>query len=105
MEWNELRAFIAVADTGSFSRAADQLHVTQPAISKRVQGLEARIGAPLFDRVGKRVYLTERGRALKPRAVALLRDLNDTEVMIRNLHDRIEGRLSMATSHHVGLHR
>ena len=105
MEWNELRAFIAVAETGSFSRAAEQLHVTQPAVTKRIQGLESRIGAPLFDRVGKRVHLTERGIALRPRATALLRDLDDTELMIRNLHDRVEGRLSMATSHHVGLHR
>jgi DNA-binding transcriptional LysR family regulator len=105
MEWNELRAFVAVAETGSFSRAAEQLHITQPAVTKRIQGLEARIGAPLFDRVGKRVHLTQRGAALKPRALTLLRDLDDTELMIRNLHDRIEGRLALATSHHVGLHR
>ncbi len=105
MEWNELRAFLAVADHGSFSRAAEQLHVTQPAITKRIQNLEARIGAPLFDRVGRRVYLTERGHVLKPRAVALLRELADTEVVIRNLHGRVDGRLAMATSHHVGLHR
>jgi len=105
VEWHELRAFLAVAQTGSFSRAAEQLHVTQPAITKRVQTLEGRIGAALFDRVGKRVHLTERGVALKPRAVRLLQELADTEVMIRNLHDRVDGRLSMATSHHVGLHR
>ena len=105
MEWNELQAFIAVAETGSFSRAAEQLHLTQPAVTKRIQGLEARIGASLFDRVGKRVHLTQRGSALKPRAIALLRELDDTELMIRNLHDRVEGRLALATSHHVGLHR
>jgi DNA-binding transcriptional LysR family regulator len=105
MEWNELKTFLAVAETGSFSRAAEQLHVTQPAVTKRIQGLESRIGAPLFDRVGKRVHLTQRGAALKPRAIALLHELDDTEVMIRNLHDRIEGRLALATSHHVGLHR
>ena len=44
MEWNELRAFVAVADTGSFSRAAEQLHLTQPAITKRIQTLEAGLG-------------------------------------------------------------
>src|SRR5574337_340080 len=105
MEWNELRAFIAVAESGSFSRAAEHLHVTQPAVNKRIQALESRIGAPLFDRVGKRIHLTERGLALKPRAISLLRDLDDVQTMIRNLHDRVEGRLSIATSHHVGLHR
>ncbi len=85
MEWNELRAFIAVADNGSFSRAAEQLHLTQPAISKRIQALEASVGVTLFDRVGKRVYLTEAGALLKPRALDLLSGLADTEVMLRNL--------------------
>jgi len=105
MEWNELRAFVAVAETGSFSRAAEQLHLTQPAISKRIQSLEAGVGVTLFDRVGKRVYLTEAGARLQPRARALLGDLADTEVMLRNLDSTIDGRLAMATSHHVGLHR
>ena len=105
MEWNELRAFIAVADNASFSRAAEQLHLTQPAITKRIQALEASVGVSLFDRVGKRVYLTEAGALLKPRALDLLSALADTEVMLRNLHRRIDGRLALATSHHVGLHR
>ncbi len=65
MEWNELRAFIAVADHASFSRAAEQLHLTQPAITKRIQALEASVGVSLFDRVGKRVYLTEAGTLLQ----------------------------------------
>ncbi len=105
MEWNELRAFIAVADTGSFSRAAELLHLTQPAVTKRLQTLEAGIGVSLFDRVGKRVYLTDAGTLLQPRARALLAELADTQVMLRNLHRRIDGRLAIATSHHVGLHR
>jgi len=105
MEWNELRAFLAVANTGSFSRAAEQLHLTQPAISKRIQSLENGLDVRLFDRVGKRVYLTEAGSLLKPRAEQLLGELADTEVVLRNLHRRVDGRLSIATSHHVGLHR
>src|SRR5512139_3355130 len=105
MEWNELKAFVAVAQTGSFSRAAEQLHLTQPAITKRIQSLEAGVGVSLFDRVGKRVYLTQAGALLQPRALELLSELADTEVMLRNLHSRIDGRLAMATSHHVGLHR
>jgi DNA-binding transcriptional LysR family regulator len=105
MEWNELRAFVAVADTSSFSRAAERLHLTQPAVSKRIQTLESRLGVKLFDRVGKRVYLTEAGSLLRPRAQQLLGELADTEVVLRNLHRRVDGRLTMATSHHVGLHR
>jgi DNA-binding transcriptional LysR family regulator len=59
----------------------------------------------LFDRVGKRVYLTEAGALLQPRARALLSEISDTEMVLRNLHRRVDGRLAMATSHHVGLHR
>ncbi len=105
MEWNEIRTFLAVAETNSFSRAAEQLHVTQPAVSKRIQALEATLGVALFDRIGKRVHLTDAGRLLKPRAHAILDSVKDTETLLRNLHARVDGRLKLATSHHVGLHR
>ena len=105
MDWNELRAFLAVADRESFSNAARQLHLTQPAISKRIQSLEAELGVRLFDRVGKRVYLTDAGRLLRPRAEGILREIGDTQTLLKNLHGRIEGTLPLATSHHVGLHR
>ncbi len=105
MEWNELRAFLAVADTGSFSRAAEGLHVTQPAVTKRIQALEAGLAVKLFDRVGKQVHLTQAGAVLRPRAQGLLASLADAEVELRNLNERVDGQLAMATSHHVGLHR
>ena len=105
MDWNALRAFLAVAEHESFSIAARQLHLTQPAISKRVQSLEAELGVRLFDRVGKRVYLTDGGRLLRPRAEGILRELGDAQTLLKNLHGRVEGTLSLATSHHVGLHR
>ncbi len=105
MDWNEIRTFLAVAETRSFSRAAEQLHLTQPAISKRIQALEAGLGVALFDRIGKRVHLTDAGRLLRPRAVALLESVKDTETLLRNLHARIDGRLRLATSHHIGLRR
>ncbi len=74
---NDLQAFLAVAECDSFSRAAERLHLTQPAVSKRIQALERALGCPLFDRVGKRTYLTDGGRLLRPRAEAVLRDLTD----------------------------
>ncbi len=105
MNWNELRAFIQVADKGSFSRAADTLHLTQPAVSKRIAALEADLGIQLFDRIGRRVYMTEAGSILYPRAQSMLQDQSDARKMLENLHTRIDGRLRMATSHHIGLHR
>ncbi len=55
MDTQSLQAFLAVADSGSFSRAAEQLHLTQPAVSKRIAVLEGQIDARLFDRIGRRV--------------------------------------------------
>lgn len=105
MNSTELNTFVAVADCLSFSRAAIKLQLTQPAVSKRIQALEAHLGMALFDRPGKRVYLTDAGRLLQPRAEAMLQNLADTERLLQNLNNRIEGALRLATSHHVGLHR
>ena len=105
MQLVELRTFLAVAEEKSFSAAAQRLFITQPAISKRIQSLERHLGAPLFDRVGKKVYLTEAGTLLIERAETILQLAKDTEKEIFNLHDTISGRLNLATSHHIGLHR
>ena len=105
MDFANLQAFVAVAEQRSFSRAAGQLFLTQPAISKRIAGLEEELGSPLFDRIGHQVQLTEAGRALLPRARRLLRDLEDSRRAIRNLSGQIAGQLSVGTSHHIGLHR
>lgn len=105
MDTASFDAFLAVAETGSFSRAAEQLHLTQPAISKRIATLEQQLNVRLFDRVGKTVRLTEAGHALKPRAELILHALNDTRRALGNLSSTIRGRLSIATSHHIGLHR
>ena len=105
MDTQQLLAFIAVAESGSFSQAADKLHLTQPAISKRIALLEQQLAAPLFDRISKRVALTEAGKVLLPRAKKLAWDLDDARVSIRNLTGKIGGRLPIAASHHVGLHR
>ena len=105
MNWNDLRAFVAVAEQLSFSKAAQGLHITQPAVSKRIQALETELDTRLFDRIGKRVYLTDAGALLHPRAESLLREMTDTQRMLRNLKREVGGVLRLATSHHVGLHR
>src|SRR5256885_10232879 len=75
MELHQLRYFCAVADTGSFSRAAEQSHVSQPSLSQQILKLEDELGARLFDRLGRSVRLTEVGKAFLPRARGVLRDL------------------------------
>ena len=105
MHLDELESFIQVARLKSFSAAAEQLHVSQPAMSKRIQSLETRLGATLFDRLGKRVRLTPAGEILVGKATAMLDLSKDMERDVGNLAERVAGRLSMATSHHIGLHR
>jgi len=105
MDFPGLQTFLVVAETGSFSRAAEQLFLTQPAVSKRIAALEAELGTQLFDRIGRRILLTEAGRALLDRAHGLLRQLEDIRRSITNLAGEVSGSLSLATSHHIGLHR
>ncbi len=105
MDLANLNAFIAIAEAGSFSEAGERLHLTQPAVSKRIAGLEQQLNVRLFDRIGREVSLTEAGRALLPRAYQILNVLDDTRRALTNLNGEISGRLTLATSHHIGLHR
>ena len=105
MDLASLNAFIAIAETGSFSLAGERLHLTQPAVSKRLASLESQLDVRLFDRLGREISLTEAGRALLPRAYQILNVLDDTRRALTNLNGDISGRLSLATSHHIGLHR
>ncbi len=105
MDIAALQAFTAVAELASFSDAAEQLHLTQPAVSKRVQQLENDLGLPLFDRIGRKVSLTEAGYALLPRARRLLNDASEIRRVLSDLSGVVSGRLVMGTSHHIGLHR
>ncbi len=105
MDINALQAFLAVAETASFSQAAERLFLTQPAVSKRISALEDELRARLFDRIGRQVALTEAGRALLPRAQRILAELEDSQRAIANLGGLVSGRLTFGTSHHIGLHR
>jgi LysR family nitrogen assimilation transcriptional regulator len=64
MELRELRTFVSVADLGTVSKAAEHLHITQPALSRQIAGLEGELGLKLFDRVGRRLLLTSEGAQL-----------------------------------------
>lgn len=105
MDIASLQAFLAVADTASFSRAAERIFLTQPAVSKRIAALESELDTPLFDRIGRRVQLTEAGRTLFARANQVLKDLDDIKRSITNIAGDVSGELRFATSHHIGLHR
>ena len=105
MDTQNLRAFLLVAESGSFSKAAKRLHLTQPAVSKRIAQLEAQLNVSLFDRIGRRISTTEAGEALLPHARAVHLEMQAAQQSVRDLAGEVRGRLRLATSHHIGLHR
>lgn len=80
MDVRHLRYFVAVADTGSFSAAARRCRIAQPSLSQQVQKLEAEIGRPLFDRLGRSIALTEAGTSLLPRARRILDEMREASI-------------------------
>ena len=105
MDNQSLKAFVTVADCASFSQAADQLHLTQSAVSKRIASLEHQTGKKLFDRIARQVTLTEAGNALLPRAQHILQEYAAAVQAIHDLSGDANGTLHLAISHHLGLHR
>lgn len=105
MDTSLLEAFVHVTENSSFSLAADQLHLTQSAVSKRIALLEEQLDRKLFDRIARTVSLTEAGSALLPRARAILAELALTRQVIADLNGSVSGRLRLAISHHIGLRR
>ncbi len=93
MELRQLQTFRAVAGALSFSRAAEQLHIAQPAISRQVQGLEAELGTLLFDRNRQRVLLTDAGRLLLARSEKILAEVEMTTAAVHAVASGRSGEL------------
>ena len=105
MDTQDLKAFLAVADKKSFSEAAMDIHISQPAVSKRIANLESQFNTKLFDRISRKVYLTEAGERLLPKARGILNELENMRQEASALTTELSGTLSLAISHHLGLHR
>ena len=97
-------AFIKVMETGSISVASDQLHVTQPATTKRIRNLEDELGVRLFEPVGRGVKPTQAAYQLLPRIKTWLIELDDIKRDISQSQHHVQGKLKIGTSHHIGLH-
>lgn len=95
MELRVLRYFLAVAEEGSFTGAADVLHLTQPTLSRQIQELEEQIGKPLLLRNGSGVTLTPEGRFLRQRAEEMLAMAEQTEAALRDSLRTPEGWITL----------
>src|SRR5437762_1809188 len=95
MELHQLRYFVAVAETGSFTRAAERCRVSQPSLSQQVRKLERRLRRPLFDRLARGVLLTEAGRQLLGPATAILAAVDGVERSLREGDEPGGGQLAV----------
>lgn len=93
-----LKVFLAVAEHGSFSEAGRQLHLSQPAVSQIIQGLERQLGAQLFIRQGRTAPLTEGGQMLVPMARELLTSAQRVEQTMLSIQDEVIGEMSIGCS-------
>lgn len=101
MNLRHLRAFAAIVDTGGFARAATRLHLSQPALSRQISALEAELGVPLFDRVGRGVQLTAQGEDLLRRSRRLLAEAESLGERARELKRGETGILRVAATPQV----
>src|SRR5688572_30232658 len=95
MELHQLRYFLAVAESRSFSRGAAACDVAQPSLSQQIQKLEREVGRRLFDRLGRTVALTDAGRALLPRARRILAEVDGVERGVADEIDQGRGALTV----------
>ena len=97
-----MEAFLAAAERGSFRRAAEVLHLSQPSLSARVHALEEELGAPLFHRMGRGVRLTEIGKAFRPYTERAMEALGQGRDVIDTTKDASGGVLYMASARAIG---
>src|ERR671925_564692 len=95
---NQLRTFLTVARRLSFTRAAEELHLTQPAVSIHIRKLERAVGAPLFEQLGRRVRLTNAGELLRDYAERILALEIEFSAALAEVNESCQGPLAIGTS-------
>ena len=102
MNLNQLRVFCEVVERNGFTRAAEALYLTQPAVSRQVRELERHFGVELFEQIGKRIYPTEAGNTIYNYARQVFHTLDDLEVEVNQLKGLKAGHLRIAASATAG---
>jgi len=95
MEFHQLRYVCAIAETGSFSRAAERCQIAQPSLSQQVLKLEEDLGVKLFDRLGRSIRITEAGRAFLPHARAILEQMEAARSSVTDKSAGVRGNVAV----------
>lgn len=103
MDWDKLRIFHAVAEAGSFTKAANKLNLSQSAISRQISGLEQNLGLSLFNRHARGLVMTEQGETLYHTAHDVLLKLDAVETQLMDSKEKPEGKLRVTTTVGLGI--
>lgn len=93
---HQLKVFEATARHGSFTRAAEELYITQPTVSSQIKQLSKTVGLPLFEQIGKRLYLTEAGQELLVTCQDIFQRLDNFAMKVADIKGTKQGRLRLA---------
>jgi Transcriptional regulator len=102
LNFNHLLIFHKVAEKRNYTRAAEELYISQPAVSKQIQELEKALGQPLFSRIGRKIYLTEAGQLLFQYTRQIFTLAEEAEAVLKDLGELHSGRLAIGASTTIG---
>ncbi len=94
----QMKVFEAVARLSSYTRAAEELHLTQPAVSMQIKQLEENAGLPLFEQLGKKIYLTQAGQEMQHYCRAIAQQLDEVDKVMADMRGVKRGRLVIAVA-------
>ena len=104
MDIEKLESFLMLAKLQHFTKTADELYISQPALSKRIHAMEQELGVPLFNRMGNQTFLTAPGEAFKPYAESLVATYNSAREYIRQIEHMEHGTLNFGATNFIGVY-
>lgn len=104
MDFEKIESFLTLAKFQHFTKAADELYISQPALTKRIHALEQELGVPLFNRMGNQTFLTIHGEAFRPYAESLIATYNSAKEYIRQIENMEHGTLNFGATNFIGVY-
>lgn len=104
MDIEKLESFLKLAKYEHFLKTADELYISQPALSKRIHAMEKELGVPLFHRMGNHTFLTVHGQAFRPYAESLVATYNSAKEYIRQIENMEYGTLNFGATNFIGVY-
>ena len=104
MDIDKLRSFLVLAEVKNFTKASEQLYISQPALTKQIQSLEMELGVPLFNRINKKTFLTVEGTYLVNYAYQTIASYNNAIEYIKQIQNMEEGTLNFGATNFIGVY-